>query len=156
MAMNCLSTSLIQEGWGQIVFSFSSEAIGCGQKISVTYRAAIPLLWKENFDGLAMTNAQGSRRGRRCSLILEGDRTMTRPVSTLLADALSLSEEERGELVARLLESLEPITEDDVEAAWDTEIRQRLDELDQGTVRAVPWAEAQRMIREEDDESGRS
>ena len=36
--------------------------------------------------------------------------------------------------------------DEDAEAAWATEISRRVQELDSGAVRAVPWAEARRRI----------
>lgn len=76
---------------------------------------------------------------------------MTPQASELLAEALRLPEQDRGEVAARLIESLDPDTEDDVEAAWSAEIQQRLDELETGQVQPVPWPEARRRILEELD-----
>jgi hypothetical protein len=36
--------------------------------------------------------------------------------------------------------------EEDVEAVWSEEIRQRLAEVDAGLVTPIPWAEARRRI----------
>jgi hypothetical protein len=36
-----------------------------------------------------------------------------------------------------------------VETAWGQEIRDRIDDLDQGRVQPVPWSEARRLIAEE-------
>jgi putative addiction module component (TIGR02574 family) len=77
---------------------------------------------------------------------------MTPQATNLLAEALRLSEAERGELAARLIESLEPAADDGVEAAWSAEIRQRLDELQTGQVQPIPWAEARRQILDDTDE----
>ena len=46
-----------------------------------------------------------------------------------LADDLM---EQRGE-------TLDPITEPDVEAGWSNEIQRRLVEIDAGTVELIPW-----------------
>jgi hypothetical protein len=69
--------------------------------------------------------------------------------SRLLEQALALSDEERTELVIRLLDSIggAPTANqgDDgaaIEAAWITEARQRLSELDAGEMTATPWGEA--------------
>jgi putative addiction module component (TIGR02574 family) len=86
----------------------------------------------------------------------EGGTTVTQAVSQLLTEALRLSEEERGELVARLLESLDNGAEEDVEAAWGAEIQQRLGEIDRGEVPLVPWSEVRRMILEEGKDAGNS
>jgi putative addiction module component (TIGR02574 family) len=70
--------------------------------------------------------------------------------SRLLEQALRLSDQERGDLAARLIDSLDPSIDDaDAETTWDSEIRERLDDLDQGRVQPVSWAEARRMIAEE-------
>jgi putative addiction module component (TIGR02574 family) len=75
---------------------------------------------------------------------------MSHANSQLLEQALRLSAQERGDLAARLIDSLDPVADDvDVETTWDAEIRQRLDDLDQGRVQPVSWAEARRMITEE-------
>ena len=39
-----------------------------------------------------------------------------------------------------------PVVDDDVDAAWDAEIKRRVDELDSGEVTAIPWPDARRMI----------
>jgi hypothetical protein len=48
---------------------------------------------------------------------------MSRVARELLAEALRLSPSERSELAARLIESLDPTTDNDIEAAWSAEIR---------------------------------
>jgi hypothetical protein len=78
---------------------------------------------------------------------------MTQQVARLLQDALLLPEGERGDLAAALIESLDPAVDDDAEAAWGEEIRQRVEELDQGSARVVPWSEARRRIMEDADDS---
>jgi putative addiction module component (TIGR02574 family) len=69
--------------------------------------------------------------------------------AALLADAMRLSEEERGEVAIRLIESLDPATDADVDAAWSAEIQQRLEELRTGQVKSIPWTEARRMVVKE-------
>jgi putative addiction module component (TIGR02574 family) len=59
----------------------------------------------------------------------------------------------RGELAARLIESLDQ-TMDDIEAAWSAEIQQRLEELQTGQVQPTPWSKARRQILEDPEESG--
>lgn len=66
----------------------------------------------------------------------------------LYEQALRLSEVERASLAARLMESLEPSSDDDAAAAWGAELPRRMDELDSGAVQAIPWDEARRIIRE--------
>jgi len=76
---------------------------------------------------------------------------MTDSAAHVLANALKLSEEERGALAAALIESLDEDVEENPEASWSTELRQSLDELDKGNVATVPWAEARRLIMEDAD-----
>jgi putative addiction module component (TIGR02574 family) len=78
---------------------------------------------------------------------------MTAKTANLLSEALLLPDEERGELATRLIESLDPIAESDVENAWAQEISQRMEDLESGRVKALSWAEARRLILEEDDDS---
>jgi putative addiction module component (TIGR02574 family) len=78
---------------------------------------------------------------------------VTRSADHLIEQALRLSETERVELAARLIESLDPGTDDDAEPAWSAEIGQRLDDLDQGRVHTMPWSDARKMILEDRDES---
>jgi putative addiction module component (TIGR02574 family) len=62
----------------------------------------------------------------------------------LLAEALRLPDEERAALAGELIQSLD--TEIDAEAAWSVEIRERLDRLDAGNAKTIPWSEARRRI----------
>ena len=61
-------------------------------------------------------------------------------------DALALTTDERARLAARLIESLEPDDDGDVEAVWRVEVARRLRELDEGTVETVDWLEARHQI----------
>ncbi len=64
----------------------------------------------------------------------------------LLAEALQLSDEERAALAGELIQSLDHEVDADAEAAWSTEIRARLEQLDAGTATTVSWGEARRRI----------
>jgi len=58
----------------------------------------------------------------------------------LLKQALQLSDEERGKLVARLLQSLDPddeLSPEQWDKAWSTELDQRVREVREGTVELV-------------------
>ncbi len=74
---------------------------------------------------------------------------MPHTAEDVLADALSLSPGERGKVVASLIQSLDDQVDDDADAAWAVEIQRRLDEIDAGKVKLVPWDEARRTIRGE-------
>lgn len=71
---------------------------------------------------------------------------MNTSTQRLYDEALRLSGSERAELAARLIESLDPEVDTEIHAAWDTEIKNRIDQLDNDAVTAVPWPEARRMI----------
>jgi putative addiction module component (TIGR02574 family) len=75
---------------------------------------------------------------------------MTPQVSEVLEKALSLSIQERGLLIDRLLKSLddEP-AEDGVEEAWAGEIKSRVDEIRAGTVKMIPGEQVLRELAEE-------
>jgi putative addiction module component (TIGR02574 family) len=71
---------------------------------------------------------------------------MTSHAKALLDQALRLPDDERAEMAAVLLRSLEAVIDEGAEEAWDREIKRRLAEVDAGTVELVPWDEARRQI----------
>jgi putative addiction module component (TIGR02574 family) len=71
---------------------------------------------------------------------------MSRDTEEILKKALALPIEARAALVGSLLESLDTEVDEDREAAWGREIQRRLEELDSGTVRAVPWVEVRSRL----------
>ena len=71
---------------------------------------------------------------------------MSPSTEKLLDDALRLPPEARAALACQLLDSLDPEVDEDTEAAWAREIARRLNELDSGQVKAIPWTEARRQI----------
>ena len=73
---------------------------------------------------------------------------MSPEVSELLKQALALPAEARAALAGSLLESLDDKVDPSVEQAWSLEIARRIEELDSGKVKPVPWAEARRQIAE--------
>jgi putative addiction module component (TIGR02574 family) len=64
----------------------------------------------------------------------------------LLIEALGLPEEERAALASELLDSLDSEVDADAEAAWAAEIRARIDDIESGRAKLVPWSEARRRI----------
>ena len=68
----------------------------------------------------------------------------------VLQDALALSEQERAEIAARLIESLDagPLSEAaEVAAAWAAEIERRCAALDARTTGTTNWDELRRQIK---------
>jgi putative addiction module component (TIGR02574 family) len=76
---------------------------------------------------------------------------MSDRATTVLAEVLGWPADERGELAARLLESLDAGADADAAEAWDEEIRVRLEEVRAGKVTPVPWDEARRQIEADAD-----
>jgi putative addiction module component (TIGR02574 family) len=72
---------------------------------------------------------------------------MAREISGILKKAPAMPAEARVAMAGSLLESLDEFPLDSgVEAAWSEEIARRVEELDSGKVKPVPWAEARRQI----------
>ncbi|MBX3156091.1 MAG: addiction module protein [Deltaproteobacteria bacterium] len=57
---------------------------------------------------------------------------MSRSVAEVFDDALSLGEDDRARLLARLIESLDGPADPDTSAAWEAEVQGRLDRIDAG------------------------
>jgi putative addiction module component (TIGR02574 family) len=64
--------------------------------------------------------------------------------------ALKLPPKARAALAEDLFDSLadEADEEEDVEAAWAAEIERRVEEVESGNAKTVPWSEAQKQIAE--------
>ena len=74
------------------------------------------------------------------------------PEDRLLVEALSVPPEERAALAARLIESLEgESVDEDAEAAWAAEIERRVQAIQAGTARTIPWEEARARIQKARD-----
>lgn len=75
----------------------------------------------------------------------------------VIASALQLSPEDRFAVVSALQESLvEPDIDhgpsepsEEVAAAWDAEIAKRIEDIDSGRVKTIPWDEAWKQINGE-------
>jgi len=71
---------------------------------------------------------------------------MTEDTKELLDKALKLPSEGRAALAGSLLESLDDKVDPDAERAWASEIARRVAELDDGSVKSIPWVEARKRI----------
>jgi len=71
---------------------------------------------------------------------------MNTTVQDILDIALQLPDQERADLAASLIESLDQPFDLDARDAWAAEIRQRVADLDSGAVKAIPWDEARQVI----------
>ncbi len=72
---------------------------------------------------------------------------MTPQVSKVLEKALTLSSQDRGLLIDRLVESLdEGPAEEGVEEAWAEEIARRVDDIRSGKAKMIPREEVRRRL----------
>lgn len=72
---------------------------------------------------------------------------MTRQVPEVLEKALTLSTQDRGLLIDRLIESLdEGPPEEGVEEAWAEEIKRRVDDIRSGRVEMISGQEIRRRL----------
>jgi len=72
---------------------------------------------------------------------------MTPQVSEVLEKALTLSTQDRGLLIDRLIGSLdEGPAEEGVEEAWAEEIKRRLDDVRSGKVKTIPGEQVLRQL----------
>lgn len=71
---------------------------------------------------------------------------MPKDPAELLRDALTMPVEARAALIDSLLESLDTQVDEEAEASWRQEIYRRLQEIDSGAVKLIPWSDAQRRL----------
>jgi putative addiction module component (TIGR02574 family) len=64
----------------------------------------------------------------------------------LLKWALTLAESDRASLAGALIESLDTHSDPDAAEAWDAEIQRRVQQLEAGAVKTVPWSEVRERL----------
>ena len=79
---------------------------------------------------------------------------MTRPAKEIVDAAIKLEESDRLKIVEEILASLEPVTDDDVDAAWAAEVERRSQEIKEGVVLPVSWTEVKSKARKRDRDRG--
>ncbi len=68
-------------------------------------------------------------------------------VEDVVRQALKLDENDRAEVAARLLDSLEEV-DTEAEDIWSAELERRAAELESGAVQGVPWEDLrERLVR---------
>lgn len=72
---------------------------------------------------------------------------MTQQARELLEKALALPENERAELAGNLISSLDTTLDPDLDAAWQSEVRRRVEEVQSGKVKTVAWDEVRKKGR---------
>ena len=64
----------------------------------------------------------------------------------VIEEALRLPPAGRAALAGTLIDSLDEEVDADAEEAWSAEIARRVEELEKGEVKSVPWSEVRRSI----------
>ena len=72
---------------------------------------------------------------------------MTQKSQVVLEEALKLSPNERAEVAEQLIASLEEAPDTAVEQAWQQEVQRRLQQVERGEMKTIPWEEVQRRLR---------
>jgi putative addiction module component (TIGR02574 family) len=71
---------------------------------------------------------------------------MTKPMASVLAEALRLDDDARAELASELLASLDGPADPNAEKAWDDEIERRIAAIEAGTMPLEPWERVRQRI----------
>jgi putative addiction module component (TIGR02574 family) len=72
---------------------------------------------------------------------------VTDKTQAILEQALKLSSTERADVAEQLIASLDESPDADVEKAWQEEVQRRLQQVERGEVKTIPWEEVQRRLR---------
>jgi putative addiction module component (TIGR02574 family) len=78
---------------------------------------------------------------------------MERNLNEVFREAAQLPERDRARLAGLLLETLDPVAEANVEAAWSDEIRRRVSEIDAGTADLIRWEDVRAELFGQSNES---
>jgi putative addiction module component (TIGR02574 family) len=79
---------------------------------------------------------------------------MTEEVVDILKKALALPVEARAALAGSLLDTLDEAVDEDAEASWEREIASRIEQLDAGIAKTIPWTEVRRRLTAKLSHSG--
>jgi putative addiction module component (TIGR02574 family) len=71
---------------------------------------------------------------------------MAKALEEVTKEAMDLPPRERLALASLLLESAEAASDPDAEAAWNSEIRDRIREIDEGRVTGIAYADVMREV----------
>ena len=80
---------------------------------------------------------------------------MTSRAEDIYREALALAPEDRERLAVRIMGSLEPV-DSSVRAAWDEEIRLRVQELSDGRAETIAWSDVHRSLEEKLNTRGKA
>ena len=72
---------------------------------------------------------------------------MTEKSQVVLEEALKLTVKECAEVAEQLIASLDEASDTDVEQAWQEEVQRRLQQIERGEMKTIPWEVVQRRLR---------
>jgi putative addiction module component (TIGR02574 family) len=81
---------------------------------------------------------------------------MSKKSERVLEDALTLPPDERVDVAVALMDSLNEQEDEGVEEAWAKEIERRIQEVESGAVKTIPWADVRRRLIQVVDARNRS
>lgn len=81
------------------------------------------------------------------TIIYTQENIMGKAIASILKEAMQLSDSERSQLIDELLTTLEPVNDDNVDAAWAQEVEERASEIAEGKVVPVIWDEVKARAR---------
>jgi putative addiction module component (TIGR02574 family) len=73
-------------------------------------------------------------------------RSVTETAEALREALLKLPDEDRAQLAAELLASLDGPPDDEVEEAWNAEIERRIGEVESDSVKLVEWSDVRARL----------
>jgi putative addiction module component (TIGR02574 family) len=73
---------------------------------------------------------------------------MSARVEKIIAEAMQLSSQDRATIAERLISSLEPLMDSNIELAWQREVQQRVMDIESGNVVCIPWEEVRERLRD--------
>ena len=79
---------------------------------------------------------------------------MERDTDNVVRDAMAMPPARRARLAEMLISSLDPQSDEDVEAAWQAECTRRLGEARSGQVQPIPWETIRDRLRNSGRASG--
>jgi putative addiction module component (TIGR02574 family) len=78
---------------------------------------------------------------------------MERNLKEVFREAAQLPERDRATLAGLLIETLDSVSEPDVEAAWSEEIKRRVVEIEAGTAELISWDDVRAELFDHSNES---
>lgn len=71
---------------------------------------------------------------------------MSDRAAKLLSELLALPAEARAAIAGHLIDSLDGTVDEAAESAWEAELAKRTREVEDGTVKTIPWFQVRRRL----------